>query len=162
MKLKTILLFEGSFMPGSLSSGDTDLHSWEDSIKEGDGWFMHYGTNDHAKGQARCSVQVTEGNTSKHEIVINTRRLRRAKGSKSSIHERIHQAIKKIGRAWANEARKLYNSPKHVSECGNKTMRTWSECFEEAKNSPKIKPYLKLGSKDAAPTADSVNFTNVV
>jgi len=164
MKLKTIIYLNELWAPGSMSSGDSDLRSW-DGVKEGNGWFLYNGSNDYQQRESHCSVCITEGEPAQYWIEVKTNGLRKPTDTNESYKNKIRKYTERVGNAWASTAKRLFKEPKRVTECGNKIMRNWKECFEEAMNDPKLKTFIKncgggkRPQKDVAPVMNPVNFT---
>lgn len=117
-------------------------------------WFMHLGTNDWNDKKALCSVQINEGDNSiRIWAEVKTKWLRKSGDSNSGHHDRVNSTIKKVAKAWASEARRIRRES-IVSEIGNKTTRTWKECFTKALESSKVAPYIK-----GSGIIDPVNFS---
>lgn len=171
IKLKNLI--NEFWMPGSLSldrnpsplsyahAPDDELRSYtESSISQNNPeWFMYNGTNDWQNKKAYCSAYINEnGKPIRMWIEVKTKWLRKPNDSHGGHHDRVNKTIKKISRSWASEAKKLHKEV-NLSEIGNKTMRTWKECFEQALKSPKVAPYIQENGTDAAAVMDPVNFT---
>ena len=167
MKLKTLILLERgmSMGYGSMSSGDTQLRSlpgsmddpdaW-DGIVEGDGWFLYKEANDWQQKQAAASITITEGKPHKFKIKIKTKGLKKVKDTNAMLYERVRKHTDKVAKAWIGTAKKIKSNP-HLNEIGNPVEPTWEQCFREALNDPKVKPYIE--SSEEASLADPVNFT---
>jgi hypothetical protein len=161
IKLKDII--NELWQPGSLTSGDEDLQDYpseSSSITHKD-WFVSTGINDWHNKNAGCSVYINE--TGKKPIrmwiEINTRNIKSPKDTHSSHHDRVRKTISKVAKAWASEARRLYREPKRIAENGNKTMRTWVECFTQAIKSERVAAHVTASGSNEA-VLDPVNFSH--
>jgi 2'-5' RNA ligase len=155
---------------GSMSSNDTKLRpipggqndgapGWNDGVKEwdgiveGDGWFVYKESNDHQSNQAGASVTITEDETPhKIRIKIKTHGLRKTNDTNESHKARIRKHTNKVTGQWISAAKKLHNNL-DINEAGNPIHKSWYDCFKEALNNEKIKPYINI------PCIDGVNFT---
>jgi len=172
MKLKTILLHElsiPSMQQGSMTSQDTKLHPYPgsmddsnawDGIVEGDGWFLYKESNDWHKKQAGASVTITEGKPHRFNIKIKTKWLKKSKDTNSSLSERIREYTDKVSKKWVSSAKRIRNNP-DLNEIGNPVEKSWQQCFREALNDPKVKPFIEE-SNEMDICVDPVNFTKHV
>ena len=169
MKLKTILLHElsiPSMQQGSMTSQDTKLHPYPgsmddsnawDGIVEGDGWFLYKESNDWHKKQAGASVTITEGKPHRFNVKIKTKWLKKSKDTNSSLSETIREYTDKVSKKWVSSAKRIRNNP-DLNEIGNPVEKSWQQCFREALNDPKVKPFIEeVHENDIC--VDPVNFT---
>jgi hypothetical protein len=187
MKLKTILLLgessgfgiAGGPLGGSLTSHDTKLRAYPNSmddvegwngIVEGDGWFVHRESNNWDTKLSGASVYITEGEPHKYWMRIKTHGLRKPNDTNESYRQRINKHSDKVARAWMTAAKKLHNNPE-INEVGNEIQMTWKEAFKLALESAKVKPFIaEYGERQINPTkraldrvsppiSDPINFT---
>jgi len=174
MKLKTILLHElsiPSMQQGSMTSQDTKLHpypgsmddsnAWDGIIESSDGkWFLYKESNDWHKKQAGASVTITEGKPHRFNIKIKTKWLKKSKDTNNSLSERIREYTDKVSKKWVSSAKRIRNNP-DLNEIGNPVEKSWQQCFREALNDPKVKPFIEE-SNEMDICVDPVNFTKHV
>ena len=174
MKLKTIIFLQESAMSmgyGSLSSLDSglyplpgsidDVQSWDGIIESSDGkWFLYKESNDWHKKQAGASVTITEGKPHRFNIKIKTKWLKKSKDTNNSLSERIREYTDKVSKKWVSSAKRIRNNP-DLNEIGNPIEKSWQQCFREALNDPKVKPFIEeVHENDIC--VDPVNFTKSI
>jgi len=163
MRLKTILLLNEFSVPGSMTSGDTELTPWN-GVKEGNGWFSYSGNNHHNLGESYCSITITESDIPhKYWAIIKTKGLKKPNDTNRSYHDKIRRRTESVTRSWVSAAKRLYKEPKHVTECGNPIMRTWKDAFKESLDDPRVKTFINNWGEgqmnSQAPIVGPVNFT---
>lgn len=173
MKLKTLIFLKegGPSYPsmgmgyGPMTSQDTKLRPmpgsmehW-DGITEGNGWFLYREANDWHNRQAGASITVTEGTPYRIRIKIKTKGLKKKGDTNSSLNERVKKHTDKVAKAWVSAAKRIKNTPE-LNEIGSPVEKSWVECFQEALEDSKVKPYLENVSEESVSAiADPVNFT---
>ena len=149
------------WMPGALTSGDDQLRSYNtETTKQGaPEWFMSQGTNNWHDKKAYCSAYITENDKPvRIWVEVKTKWLRKPGDSHSSHHDRVRKAIAKVSKVWSGEAKRLHKE-QNISEIGNRSTRSWNECFVEALKSPRVAPFITGYGTDKAMAYDPVNFT---
>jgi hypothetical protein len=156
IKLKYIL--SELWMPGALTTGDDKLRSYTESTIANKDWIVSRGVNDWYNKKARIVACITECDKPvRMWVEVSTKWLRKPNDSHSGHHERVGKMIEKVSRAWSSEAKRLRNDP-IISEIGNKKIRSWKECFQQALRSPKVAPFIvECGTEETS--VDPVNFT---
>jgi hypothetical protein len=170
MKLKTILQLSEwiSHAPAvnanpdsklrPVPGGDNDTPAW-DGIVEGRGWFLYRETNDWNSKRSGASVYITEGEPYKFSIKVKTHGLRKGSDTNESYNDKVKKHTDKVGRAWVTAAKKIHNNPK-INEVGNEIPISWTECFREALEDPRVKKFISHRNEGKiAPMCDPVNFT---
>lgn len=176
MKLKTLIFLEEGGMSypsmgmgyGPMTSQDTKLRpmpdsidnteSW-DGITEGDGWFLYREANNWHNRQSGASITITEGEPHRIRIKIKTKGLKKSSDTNSSLNERVKNHTDKVSRAWITAAKKIKNTPE-LNEIGSPMERSWTDCFREALEDPKVKPFIEGCSEEKiSAMVDPVNFT---
>jgi hypothetical protein len=109
-----------------------------ESFRTGDGWHVYEGTN---------YIQTIFENGKQLSFEITFR---------NKLREDKEKWRKQAASKWATIAREIYNNPE-LNEIGNPQMKSWEECFSEALNDERMKPFIK--ETDRTPVFDSVNFT---
>ena len=167
MKLKTILLHERgmSMGYGSLTSQDNQLRplpgsmddagAW-DGIVEGNGWFLYKESNNWHKRQAGASITITEGKPHKFKIKIKTKNLKKSKDTNDMLYERVRKHTDRVSKAWIGAAKRIKNNAP-LNEIGEVQEISWVDCFREALEDPKVKPFIENWEEQSL--ADPVNFT---
>lgn len=113
-----------------------DLLNLNECIKQGDGWFVH-------EGSQSVSAIFENGKQLSFELTFKNK-------TRDDKDKWRHSAASK----WTSLAREIYNNPE-LNEIGNPQQKTWEECFIEALNDVAMKPFIK----QMEPVFDPVNFT---
>lgn len=167
MKLKTLIFLESqpSMGYGSMSSQDTQLRPMPGSIDdwngitEGDGWFLYREANDWHNRQSGASITVTEGTPHRFRIKIKTRGLKKKSDTNASLNERVRKHTDKVSKTWISVAKRIKNNPE-LNEIGSPVEKSWSDCFREALEDPKVQPFLEdVSEEKLSSVSDPVNFT---
>lgn len=123
-----------------------------DKISEDNGWIVKGGGNDWENGMTWAAMyfegQNKEAGRIWFEIKYPSHFEALVGENLSPDHpsfSEINEWGKKAIRRWIAEARKIrYNTrTKYIPDATRWSYKDWSECFIEAFNSPKMKPYVK-------------------
>lgn len=110
----------------------------EDAFRTGKGWIIHEGTQ-------TISTIFENGKQISFELTF-----------RDKLGEEKNKWRTQAASRWSALARKIHNSPE-INEIGNPVNKSWEECFTEALNDERMKPYIK--ETDRTPCFDPVNFT---
>ena len=161
MKLKNLIFLEGAgayggntIGMGAMSSQDSTLiatpggqndkdDNWNGIVESSDGkWFLYKEANDWHNKCSFASVTITEGEPTRYRIKIKTKGLRKKGDLNSKLYERVRSHINKVANSWVSEAKKIHNNPE-LNEIGNPIEKSWTQCFKEALQNPKISSFIE-------------------
>lgn len=109
-----------------------------ESFRKGDGWTVYEGTN-------KISVIFEDGKQMSFDLTF-----------RNKLREDKDKWRTSAASKWTSLAREIYNNP-DLNEIGNPKLKSWEQCFQEALNDEKMKPFIK--EVDRTPVFDPVNFT---
>jgi hypothetical protein len=75
------------------------------------------------------------------------------------LNERVRKHTDKVSKAWVSAAKRIRNNPE-LNEIGSPKVKSWSQCFKEALDDPKVKPFIEgVEESEIGTSIDPINFT---